>query len=177
MRLVFVRHAEKGEIGEDPYLTKKGVKQAKHLAKRLGKERFDEFYCSNLNRSKQTADIISKKIGLKPKIEKSLNEFQIEVLKKPKSKWTKEEKSHYKSLIEFLKKITKNPKIGKDILISGHGITNRIILAFFMDFGLKNSIRFTQKEATINTIYWPKKYPNWRLDFWNDDNHVPKRLK
>ena len=84
MRLTFVRHAEKGKVGEDPFLTKKGVKQAKHLAKRLKKERFDEFYCSNLNRSKQTAEIISKKIGLKPKIEKALNEFQVEVLKKSK---------------------------------------------------------------------------------------------
>ena len=73
MEIIFIRHAEKEETGEDPYLTKKGIKQAKHLAKKLKKEKFKEFYCSDMNRAKQTAKIISKKIRIAPKIEKSLN--------------------------------------------------------------------------------------------------------
>ena len=44
MELIFIRHAEKEKTGEDPYLTKKGIKQAKHLSKRLKKGKFDEFY-------------------------------------------------------------------------------------------------------------------------------------
>ena len=74
MEITFIRHAEKEETGEDPFLTKKGVKQAEHLAKRLTKDKFDEFYCSDMNRAKQTAKIISKKIGMIYKIEKSLND-------------------------------------------------------------------------------------------------------
>jgi len=51
MKITFIRHAEKEETGEDPYLTKKGVKQAKYLAKKLRREKFDEFYCSDMNRA------------------------------------------------------------------------------------------------------------------------------
>ena len=40
MEITFIRHAEKEETGEDPFLTKKGVKQAEHLAKRLTKDKF-----------------------------------------------------------------------------------------------------------------------------------------
>ena len=38
MEMIFIRHTEKEETGEDPYLTKKGIEQAKHLANRLKKE-------------------------------------------------------------------------------------------------------------------------------------------
>jgi len=35
-----------------------------------------------MNRAKQTAEIVSKKIKLTPKIEESLNEFESEIIKK-----------------------------------------------------------------------------------------------
>ena len=60
MEIIFIRHTEKEEVGEDPYLTKRGIKQAKHLANRLKKEKFSEFYCSDMNRAKQTSEIVSK---------------------------------------------------------------------------------------------------------------------
>lgn len=132
MEIIFVRHAEKGEIYENPYLTERGNKQAKYLAKTLSKfKAFDEFYCSDLDRAKQTAKIVSERIKIKPKIEKSLNEFKSETLKENKIKWDDEEKKHYKDLISFLKKITKNPNEKRKILIIAHGITNRIILSYF----------------------------------------------
>ena len=40
MEIIFVRHAEKEGIGEDPQLTKEGIEQAKYLARRLKKEKF-----------------------------------------------------------------------------------------------------------------------------------------
>ena len=81
MKITFVRHAEKETIGEDPYLTNKGIKQAKYLSKKLKKEKFDELYCSDMNRAKQTAKIISKKINLKTKLEQSFNDFISEPIK------------------------------------------------------------------------------------------------
>ena len=177
MEIVFIRHAEKEEIGEDPSLTSKGIKQANKLAKRLKKEKFHEFYCSDLNRARQTADIIAKKILLKPKIEKSLNEFKSETIKNPKSKWDKKEKIHYNSLISFLDKMTKNPNENKSVLIVAHGVTNRIILAHFLNLSLQNMIQFIQKETGINAIYWMEKFKNWRLRMWNDHHHVPLELR
>lgn len=177
MEITFIRHAEKEETGEDPYLTKKGIKQANHLANRLKKENFDEFYCSNMNRAKQTASIISKKIKINPKIGSSLNEFESETIKKSKINWNKEEKSHYKKLILFFKKITKKLSENKSILIIAHGITNRIILSHFLNLDLKKTLQFRQAEGGINSIYWNEKFKNWRLKIWNDNNHIPQKLR
>jgi len=177
MEIVFIRHTEKEETGEDPYLTKKGVMQAKYLAKALKKEKFGELYCSDMNRAKQTAEIISKEIGIKPKIEKPLNEFESEMLIKDKKKWNKEERGHYKKLVSFLKKITKEPNDKKSILIVAHGITNRIILCYFLGLNLKKIIQFRQAEGGVNSIYWAEKFKNWRLKIWNDNNPIPAKLR
>ena len=177
MEITFIRHAEKEKTGEDPSLTKKGIKQAKYLAKRLKKEKFDEFYCSDLSRAKQTAEIVLKQIKIKPKVEKSLNEFKSEILIKTKDKWDKEEKKHYDKLIFFLKNITKNPDDKKSILIIAHGIINRIILSYFFGLNLKKTMPFRQAEGGFNLIYWVEKFKNWRLKVWNDNNHIPKKLR
>lgn len=177
MEIIFIRHTEKEETGEDPYLTKKGIEQARHLANRLKKEDFSEFYCSNMNRAKQTAEIVFKIIKIKPKIEKSLNEFKSEMLKKNRKEWNREEKSHYNKLISFLKKLTKKPDDKKSILIIAHGVTNRMILAYFLSLNLKKIIPFRQSEGGFNSIYWVEKFKNWRLKIWNDNNHIPDRLK
>jgi len=177
MEIIFIRHTEKEETGEDPSLTKKGIKQAKHLSKKLKKEKFDEFYCSNMNRAKQTAKIVSEKIKIKPKIEKALNEFKSKILIKNKKKWNREEKGHYNKLISFLKNITKKPDDKKSILIIAHGITNRIILSYFLGLNLKKIIQFRQTEAGVNSIYWVEKFKNWRLKIWNDNHHIPKKIR
>ncbi len=177
MEIIFIRHTEKEETGEDPHLTKKGIKQAKYLSERLKKEKFKEFYCSDMNRAKQTATIVSKKIGIKPKIKQSLNEFKSEVLIKNKNRWDKEEKKHYKELTHFLKNLANNPDKNKVVLIIAHGITNRIILSYLLDLNFKNLIRFRQSEAGLNSVYWVEKFKNWRLKIWNDNKHIPKRLR
>ncbi len=177
MEIIFIRHTEKEEVGEDPYLTKRGIKQAKHLANRLKKEKFSEFYCSDMNRAKQTSEIVSKDIKMKPKIVKSLNEFKSEMLRKDKNKWNREEKCHYNELISFLKKITKKRDDKSSILIIAHGITNRIILSYFLGLNLKKIVQFRQSEAGVNSIYWTEKFKNWRLRIWNDNNHIPDRLR
>jgi broad specificity phosphatase PhoE len=176
MEIIFIRHAEKQEA-EDPFLTKKGIKQAKYLAKRLKKVPFDEFYSSGLNRTKQTSAIISKKIKLKPKIEKSLNEFRSECIKSDKNKWTKQEKKQYAELISFLNKITQNKNEKKKTLIIAHGVTNRIILSHFFNLDMTKLMQFSQSETAINIISWNKKFNNWKLRLWNDNSHIPNKLR
>ncbi len=177
MKITFIRHAEKESVGEDPALTRKGIKQAKLLAKRLKKEKFDEFYCSDLIRAKQTAQIVSKKIKMEPKIEKSLNEFEINTVKKDKRSWSEEEKKHYKNFISFLDRLTKNPNRKKRILIIAHGLTNRLIASHFLEISSHKTVRFRTRETGINSIYWVEKFKNWRMRCWNDNSHIPKRLR
>jgi len=176
MKIYVVRHGNKSEE-KDPSLTKKGLKQAKLLARKLKKIHFDEFYCSNLKRAKETSEIVSKKIKIKPIIKKSLNEYDLKEIKQNISKWKLERKMRLKELYKFLDKILKNPKEDKTILIIAHGITNRIILSYLIKIDLKKMIPFMQTETGINKFKYSKKFRNWRLMYWNDSEHLPMKLK
>src|SRR3989344_4834416 len=81
--------------GPHPYnphhsLSKKGVKQAKGVAKQFGKikDQIDVFYASSMKRAEQTAKEITKQIGKKPKFSDQLWEFN-------KIRWTRRY-YHYK---------------------------------------------------------------------------------
>lgn len=176
MKIYLVRHGEKELEGENPNLTSRGFKQAKHLAKRLSKIKFDKFYCSNMNRAKQTSIPVSKKIKMKPKVEKSLNEYESEDIKKDISKWKISEKKRVKELYKFLDKLIVNTKKEESILIIAHGITNRIIASYLLDLDLKKLIRLRQYETGISVLNWSEKWKNWQLVKWNDFSHIPKKL-
>jgi len=60
-------------------LTKKGKEEATRTAKILGKKKIDLIFSSDLLRAKQTAEIIGKKLGIKPKFDKRLREAGIGV--------------------------------------------------------------------------------------------------
>lgn len=176
MEIIFIRHAEKIKEEGDLGLSETGKIQAKNLAKRIGKLHFDEIYSSNLNRAKETAKIVGKKIKLKPQIEESLNEFESNLLKIKKEDWDNESKSHYESLEYFLSTFNKRADEDKRVLIIAHGLTNRLILAIMLELELKNLVRFRLLETGICEIYWMPKFKNWRLKYWNDVSHQPKEL-
>ncbi|HKL23562.1 MAG TPA: histidine phosphatase family protein [Candidatus Nanoarchaeia archaeon] len=177
MILYLVRHAEKEREGENPPLTKNGIRQAKYLAKKLGKIKFDKFYSSDTNRTKQTSEIVSKKIKMKPKIEKTFNEYEAEDIKKKFSKWKKNEKKRVQEMYKVLDKIFTKQEKEETILIVAHGITNRIIASYLLELNLDKMIRLRQHETCINLIKWSDKWKNWQLDKWNEQTHIPKRYK
>jgi broad specificity phosphatase PhoE len=177
MKLLIIRHAEKIKDEHGSSLTKKGFKQAKYLAKTLKKIKIDEFYCSELKRARETAEIVSKKIKLKPKIEESLNEYRFRDLKVNFKGAPKEYKDRLPRLKKFIEKITKNPDKKRTILIIAHGITNRIIFSNLFNLEPKRLIGFMQKETGITEIEWNEKHKNWRLWFWSNNSHLPNKLK
>jgi len=179
MRIYLVRHAEKESEGENPNLTKKGIKQAKLLARKLKKIKFTKFYCSNLNRAIETAEIVSKEIKLKLIHENCLREFEstYRIFKRDKNRWKKEELMQYKKLISFIDKLTKDKTKESNILIIAHGLVNRVIMAHLLKMPLKKFIIFKQEETCANIFYWVERYGNWRLEKMNDNSHVPERLK
>ncbi len=177
MNILLVRHAEKENDEKESVLTKKGVKQAKYLAKRLGKIKIDEFYCSDLERVKETSRIVSRKINLKPKIKESLNEFNRETLKKEIRNFNKNEKKQFKDLNKFLMNLMKHPRSKKTILIIAHGFTNRFIFSQFLNLNHTKLLPCMQHETGIDEFSYNAHYNNWRLDGWNDFNHLPRRLR
>lgn len=61
MRLIFIRHAEPDYSIDS--LTEKGWREAKLLAERTKRWKVDEFYCSPLGRTKDTASFTLKECG------------------------------------------------------------------------------------------------------------------
>lgn len=83
-RLLLVRHAEstwnalrriQGQM--DPPLSPRGRAQARGLAVRLAGCRLAGFYCSDLLRARQTAEVIAEAVGLRPVPEPGLREIML----------------------------------------------------------------------------------------------------
>ncbi len=177
MKLIFVRHGKTSERGGDSFLIKRGRKQVVFLAKRLKKFKIDKIYSSDLARAKQTAKIISKELELPITITSDLREYSIDLLKKNKKNWTKEEIKQFKRLRSFLRKISKKPEKTENILLISHGITNRLIISYFLNILYKKMLSFRQKNTCMNIIYWANYSKNWRLETMNDYSHLPPELK
>ena len=83
-RLLLVRHGQstwnadhriQGQL--DPPLSERGVAQASDLAERLTGHRLAGFYCSDLTRTRQTAELISSAVGVDPVPEPGLREIML----------------------------------------------------------------------------------------------------
>lgn len=61
-------------------LTRLGRKQVKESVKELKKKEIDLIFCSDILRTKQTAEIVGKEIGLKSKTDKRLREIDSGIL-------------------------------------------------------------------------------------------------
>jgi len=182
MKIILVRHGESEHNSgksksNDSSLTKKGEIQAKHLGEKLKKERIkiDAIYTSNLIRSKQTAEIISKII--KVPIKKSFDEFNEYHAYHVKSKFMGLLSPRLRALKKLLKKISRDREKDKTILIVAHGKTNRIIIAYLLQIPLgKYLFRLAQHNTGFSVLYWNKTFQNWRLQSMNDFTHLPRRL-
>ena len=184
MKIILVRHGESEHnsgktTSRNSLLTKKGRIQAMHLGKRLKKERIkiDRIYTSGLERSKHTADIISKIIKVPVKKDfTELNEYHEGFLKIPLIKYFN---LRIRRLKKLLKEITRDKEKDKTILIVAHGITNRIIIGHLLKIPIgRHLLRFIHHNNTgLSILSWSKKHKNWRLESMNDVSHLPKRLK
>ena len=71
MKVFLIRHGEAIKTDTDSVLTKKGIIQAKNIAKILKKMSLDSVFTSNLTRSKQTLNEYKK---INPSIKTNINE-------------------------------------------------------------------------------------------------------
>ena len=176
MRLLIARHAEDkghGIIDNERSLTEEGIKQANNLANIVNEFQPTHIYCSNLLRSKQTAEIISKKcnIGVIESelireqdiidLDESINDLKLNrgfvKLEDENKKWesygslTKRAKEFYNNLINKYKYEDK-------IVIISHGRFMTFLIAVILDF--KPDGFFL---ANNNTAYLIIEIPrNWR---------------
>ena len=180
MKVILIRHGEsEHNVGltenKNSFLTKKGKRQVEFLGRKLKKQKISNIYSSNLTRAKQTAEIISDilKVPIKKNIEE-LNEYSTSYLKyRLKNLFN----LRLKKLKKFLKDISEDKEKNKTILIIAHGITNRIILGFFLQIPLEKQLLFFKQHNTgISILDWNSEYKNWRLEVMNDISHLPNSL-
>lgn len=166
LNIYIIRHGEK--IGDESGLTKIGKKQVKLLTKRLSKLKINKIYSSDLQRCKETAEIIKKQIKIPIIFEKALREVSNKVKEYPEK-----HKKEIKNIKKFWGKLHK--KTGNILLVSS-GIVNRILLSFALKIDPSNA-NFMQYPTGLTRIeknYKKKRYRIWHI---NDTSHLTDKLR
>lgn len=86
MRILIIRHGDPNY--ELDCLTERGRLEAEALSERLANEKIDYFYCSPLNRAKETAEYTLKKFDRKAQICDWMQEFPAQI-NRPDRPWRK----------------------------------------------------------------------------------------
>jgi isoleucyl-tRNA synthetase len=178
-KIILLRHAEStknvagiydSSLGRFP-LTKKGEFDAQRLAKLLKKEKIDLIFSSPIKRTKQTAEIIGKKLGLKlnfspdlmdinngiwegktkndPRIADSRKKYKCLSMEKqyitPRGETGESWQSLEKRITKFTKEVvSKYP--GRNILLVTHQGPIIYLLRALRNLGLKETVDLFEKE-------------------------------
>ncbi|ARI76628.1 histidine phosphatase family protein [Halobacillus mangrovi] len=143
MKLTFIRHGstqwnkeKRAQGSSDIPLDKEGREDAEKLAERLETEKWDALFSSPLQRAKQTADIISRKVGLHIKFDPRLREAgggQIEGTTEEErvGKWgenwrslelgMEKPESVVKRSLSFMEDLAEENAPGVNIIVVSHG--------------------------------------------------------
>lgn len=178
---------DKRYIGQsDLPLSELGKKQANLLKEKLCRVPIDNIYCSDLERSQQTADIIASAHQIVPTARVELREMNMgkwegQLFSEIRAKYPQEFKergeniAHYsspegESFSDCYKRV--NPIFEglaqsqeTTILIVGHAGVNRVILCRILGIPLDNVFRFEQSYGCLNLIC--KEYSEYRLKYLN----------
>ena len=166
LNIYIVRHGEKID-GENMPLTKRGRKQAELLAKRLRKLKISKMYSSDLERCKETAEIIKKHIKIPIKYDIALREVPNKVKKYPK---------RYKKEVNIIRKFwSKINKEKGNLLLVSSGIVNRILLSFALKIDTSKA-NFMQYPTGLTRIE-KRKEKRYRIWHINDTSHLSDKMK
>lgn len=158
-------------------LTQKGKKEAKKAGLKAKSKKIDLIFCSDLLRTRQTAEIVGKILGIKPKPDKRLREVNIGIFNGQSVKnfgrfWDKEGKlsplKYYsrrykiplpqgedyrdveKRLASFIREAEKNQK-GKKILIVSHQRPLTLLEKVVKGYNFKKLVSIIMNKKEIKT--------------------------
>jgi broad specificity phosphatase PhoE len=163
----------------DTPLTDLGIAQAKALKKRLGRERIEVAYCSDLVRTKQTIEhadlgckiVFSKAIrersygdleGTKWSDMKDPEKYHVDHLSRPPGGETPKEVQE--RVVKYFKNTIVKDKHEKVLIIGHHG--SLILLTMhLLGMPLKNWRMLALGNAGLSILSWEE--GNWRVRLWN----------
>lgn len=158
-------------------LTKKGKKEVECSAKKLKNRKIDLIFASDILRTRQTSEIVGKKLGLKPRFDKRLREVNVGIFNgKPVERageaWNQGEKlsplEHYskrfkmalprgenykdieKRMVSFLNEVDKKYK-NKNILIVSHGRPITLLEKAIHNYTIKKFVKIIMNKEETGT--------------------------
>ena len=167
MELYLVRHGEtewnalNKVLGRtDMPLNDKGLEQARELAYSLKDLKIDVFLCSPLIRARQTADIISKEIGVEYSIDDRLIEQDFgtfEGIDRFAAEYQAAKREYFtrypggESYFDMASRVFPLIKEleGKNAFLVTHGGICRIVRSYFEDMGNEEFVQFSQGNCEI----------------------------
>ena len=191
--IYLVRHGDIGLGSDKRYigqtnmpLSDLGIKQADLLKKRFCNVPLDNIYCSDLERSQQTANIIASAHQIIPKArvelrEMNMGEWEGKLFSEIRGKYPQEFKERgenighysppegesffdcYQRAIPLFESLAESDET--TILIAAHAGINRVILCRVLGIPLDNVLRIEQSYGCINLI--AKESSEYRLKLLN----------
>lgn len=183
-RIYLIRHAHAPVIGEDGVirhypghsLSEQGRFQAKRLAEFLKPSPIESIWSSDVKRSRETAEIIGRELGLEVKVEEGLREFSIGILEGKHVMEIQDILKDIPGVTEF-RELDENDKFpegenmrdlerrvipvferiitndtGRNICIVAHGGVNRVLLIHLLKLPYRAFSFLHQDPACVNVI-------------------------
>jgi len=202
-RVTVVRHGEtewnlsrRVQGQKNSNLTNTGIRQAEYTSQALKDEKFDVLYSSDLQRARETAEIINKPHNLEHRIDIDLRERNFGIMegltldevqeKMPEvyAGYRQRDENFtipdgenllqlYKRVKNCANRIVKENE-GKNILIVTHGGVLDCILRMVFDYPLSGIRKFSLYNASINRFSVLKEV--WLLEEWGNINHHQTRI-
>ncbi len=198
-RIIVVRHGEtewnrtgllQGQL--DSPLTDLGIRQAHALANGLANKRFDQFYCSDLGRALETAQIINDTMGMTIQQEPRLRERHLGIMqgltKKEFGEFYPNESQHFSSgdpdyvipegesmrqryqrCVDITEDLV-NQYTGQTLLFVTHGGFLNSLFYKMMNLSLNTPRCFSLYNASINTLIIKDNL--WHLESWGETQHL-----
>lgn len=186
MKITLVRHGQVKTYDKNIYhfdnihLSKEGIEQAKKLALKLKNKKFDYIYCSNLERTRETAEEILKfhkntpikfveelrelKIGeMQGKPYKDANDMLTKEYASFKPKGGESRLEFLERVKKFLNKLYKKHKNQNILLITHGGVARRINNIIQNKPPEEKDREFKQDNCCINIIEFENNKPVYKL--------------
>ena len=144
----------------DMPLNDKGIKQANEIARSLKDKKIDVFLCSPLCRARQTADAISKELGIRYEIDDRLIEQDFgsfEGINRFDAEYQKAKREYFvrypggESYFDMAARVYSLIKElnGTNALLVTHGGICRMIRSYFEDMGNEEFVQFSQGNCEV----------------------------
>ncbi len=176
----------------DSRLDDEGIRQAFLLAGRLQHEMFDAFYCSDLARAVDTAEIISRKCHIAAVADRAVREWHMGELENiayddarrayPEImegfKFDAEDliipggetkRQFYRRISDFMS-ATAERHAGGRVLVVAHGGVLQAMLKYVM--GTANAWNFLPRSSNTSYNKFILRRDGWQLCCWNDTAHL-----